>query len=290
MFRIQSQDRIIHKHNFLNPLNPCTYEYIVDKFGIQGEFVKQLTVEYFNPLSVNSLYSSLKYSGNYPTNYFIAFPQSNGQYTKTNTFLGDDSAGSITLDSSVNQNYFTICELNNFGSNNDLFHNSLVKNEFKYAIFDFGSSKNIATFQDAIGSSYLDIISSAVSGRIRNITTIISDQIYDVNSQMFYIDFDDNYSDGTLWFPGEGKNRNSLRYTWKSYGDNIYAANNNNADYTHYMPQITYDYNVHDYSYLDLGQQVYLLISSSTSYDGKIYFLKYQYDGKIEFRSFYRNR
>lgn len=85
--------------------------------------------------------------------------------------------------------------------------------------------------------------------------------------------------------PGDYTQSTNLSSTTCS--KNIYEYSSYASDYTKYLPK-TYTNSVNNYSHLDLGQQVYVL----SSYWNKeaIYFLKYQYEGNIEFRSFYRNK
>ena len=58
MFYInRTKNYYIFQHAYLNTNDPCSYKFKCDQLGINGNFNLQKTPEFFNPLSVNSIYT-----------------------------------------------------------------------------------------------------------------------------------------------------------------------------------------------------------------------------------------
>lgn len=91
----------------------------------------------------------------------------------------------------------------------------------------------------------------------------------------------------TILYIMPGDYTSQLQFQSKTCSKDVYEYSTDATEYTKYLPK-TYTNSVNNYTHLDLGQQVYVL--SSYWYKDAIYFLKYQYEGNIEFRSFYRNK
>lgn len=207
----------------------------------------------------------------------------------TNSFLDDIYSMLGSIDTGFNNNnFFTLCTRTNLGSNRNIKHASIVKKEFKKNIFGFGRSNNIASLQKTTGKTFVDLMKdSTLSSQCRYVKTLVSDKssINDKDQLYAYNLYNENGSN-TLYYAGDYTFTTQLSSTTCSKNIYEYSSNNPSA-YTMYLPK-TYTTSVNDYSHLDLGQEVYVL--SSYWHEEAIYFLKYQYNGKIEFRSFYRNK
>lgn len=254
-----------------------------------GQFKAQLSGQFFNPLSVNSLYATRQdVGGDYPTNYFLAFPQSTEQYMMTNSFLGDSFYDLENIETSLNNNnFFTLCTRTNFGSNRNIKHASIVKKEFKKNIFGFGRSNNIVSLQKATGKSFVQMMDQATQPyrEYQYVRTLVSDKpSFEDKDPLYAYNLYNENSRNTLYYAGDYTFQTEFQS--KTCSKDVYEYTTTQAEYTKYMPK-KYTNSVNNYTHLDLGQQVYVL-SSYWSKDA-IYFLKYQYNGSIEFRSFYRN-
>ena len=201
-------NNFLYLDNYLNPSQPCTYEYTDQIHEINGQFYSQDSITYFNPLSVNSIYvSQHNYGNNYLTNYHIAFPQSNGEYTKTNTCLNFNFNDDSFIDSTRERQYFSIATKGNFGSNKNLYHGSIVKNDKIKNIFSLGTSRNIISLQKATGKSYIELMDQTLTpnyNSYRTTKTIISDDILINDSDKLYGFFSNKDSgEGTLYVAGD---------------------------------------------------------------------------------------
>lgn len=166
-----------------------------------GQFKAQLSGQFFNPLSVNSLYATRQdVGGDFSTNYFLAFPQSTEQYIMTNSFLNFD-LGYINTSNNSN-NFFTLCTRTNLGSNKNIKHASIVKKEFKKNIFGFGRSNNIASLQKATGKSFVELMKdSTLSSSCQFITTLVGDKSsFDDKDQLYTYTLINENSNNTLYY------------------------------------------------------------------------------------------
>lgn len=205
----------------------------------------------------------------------------------TNSYLADDFYQQTDINTRFPHNKFlTLCTETNFGSNKNILHASIVKHEFKKNIFAFGRSNNIISLQKATGKSFVDLMKDDSYRYNSYIKTLVSDKSsFDDKDGLYAYNLYNENSRNTLYYAGDYTY--STEFQSKTCSKNIYEYSTNAADYTKYLPK-KYTNSVNDYEYLDLGQQVYVL--SSYWYKEAIYFLKYEYDDKIEFRSFYRNK
>lgn len=208
----------------------------------------------------------------------------------TNSFLDDTYSMLGSIDTGFNNNnFFTLCTRTNLGSNRNIKHASIVKKEFKKNIFGFGRSNNIASLQKATGKTFVELMKdSTLSSQCQYITTLVSDKsLIDDKDQLYAYNLLNENSDNTLYYAGDYQNSTDDLAS-KTCSKDVYEYTTTQAEYTKYLPK-TYTNSVNNYSHLDLGQQVYVLNSSLSSYyNGKIYFIKYSYEDKIEFKSFYR--